>query len=105
MYRRCLPRRCNLSGRQSLPESIGLKGPWIAEERRSFPSWRLWPKAGCDDNEGRMTSPDEPLPEKPVISPLDESLDQPLDALVYEVHPAFTPRGAAAAEYSPDYPY
>lgn len=32
-------------------------------------------------------------------------LDVPVDAIVYDVHPAFLPQQAVPAEYNPDYPY
>src|SRR5206468_6229168 len=55
----------------------------------------------CDDNEECMSVANDPS-SQPVTA---SSLDEPMDAIVYEVHPACLTRQAIQTEYNPDYPY
>src|SRR4051812_34261889 len=62
---------------------------------------RLSSGTGCDDNEqGMSVESDSSAP--PVVT---SSFDVPMDAIVYDVHPAFQRAPAAGCEYNRDYPY
>src|SRR2546423_15469156 len=73
---------------------------------------RLSSSASCDDNEACMSDEDEirAQPGQAAVAEgpqqaVSSSLDEPIEAIVYDVYPAITAPRAAASGYDSAYPY
>jgi hypothetical protein len=92
-----------------LSSTVALSVQLYSSPRSIATDCRLSPDTGCDDNKERMTDQGDPHsqsaePTDSTLPAATTSLDEPMDAIVYDIHPAFVPQARVSA-YPSDYPY